>query len=246
MYRGQTISVILPCYNEQDGVATTLSDMPDVVDQVIVVDNNCVDATAQVARDLGATVVRESTQGYGAAHKRGLRSATGDILVAMDGDGTYPRSFIPVLVEVMVDEELDFVTCDRTGHKSAGAGTQLRVFGNWVLSVVMTVLFGHRVSDSQSGMWLVRRSVLPLLELTSDGMPFSEEIKIEAFAHPKIKARELPIYYRARVGDSKLNVWQDGFRNLWFLLHKRWMMFGFVRRRRGVRSVLTEPASDKG
>jgi len=240
VYRGHTVSVVLPCYNEETGVVTVLTDMPDIVDEVVVVDNNCTDGTAEAAARLGARVVCETTQGYGAAYKRGFRAVTGDYVVTMDADGTYPRSFIPVLLDVAIEEDIDFISCDRTGHKSAGSGTTLRVFGNWVLSVFQTVLFGHYVSDSQSGMWVFKRSVLTKVELTSDGMPLSEEFKIEAFAHPDIKAAELPIYYRARVGDSKLNVWNDGFRNLLFLFHKRWMMTGFMRKRRSFTPVVSQ------
>lgn len=245
MYKGHTISVVVPCYNEEVGIGLTLSDMPEMVDEVVVVDNNSVDRTAEIAQALGATVVHEPVQGYGAAYKTGFRRATGDVIVTMDGDGTYPRNFIPVLLDVMLAEDVDFITCDRTGHKSKGAGTRLRVLGNWILNIVQALLFGHYVSDSQSGMWVFRRSILPLLELTSDGMSFSEEIKIEAFSHPTLKARELPIYYRARVGDSKLNIWKDGFRNLLFLFLKRWMMLGFVRRRRCAHLAVVATATDK-
>jgi glycosyltransferase involved in cell wall biosynthesis len=244
MYKGHTVSVVIPCYNEEQGIVITLSDMPEWVDEVVVVDNNSRDRTAEVACQLGAKVVHESRQGYGAAYKRGFRSATGEIIVTMDGDGTYPRSFIPVLLDVMFDEDIDFVTCDRTGYKSKGSGTALRVFGNWALGVVQTILFGHRIADSQSGMWLFKNSILPLIELTSDGMALSEEIKIEAFIHNQITARELPIYYRARAGESKLNVWKDGLRNLVFLFRKRWETFGFVRRRRGYSPVV--PAASIG
>ena len=245
MYKGHTISVVIPCYNEETGIALTLQDMPEVVDEVVVVDNNSTDRTAEVARSFGARVVHEPVQGYGAAYKRGFREATGDIIVTMDGDGTYPRNFIPVLVDVLLEEELDFITCDRTGHKSEGAGTPLRVFGNWVLNVFHALLFGHYIADSQSGMWVFRRSILPLIELTSDGMSLSEEIKIEAFSHPRIKARELPIYYRARVGPSKLNLWKDGLRNLLFLFRKRWMMLPFVRKRRGFHPVVSPAVLDE-
>lgn len=238
MYKGHTISVVIPCYNEEKGIARTLSDMPALVDEIVVVDNNCVDRTAEVASSLGARVVCETKQGYGAAYKKGFRSATGDIIVTMDGDATYPRSFIPVLLDVMIEEGWDFITCDRTGHKTAGSGTPLRVFGNWVLGVVQMLLFGHSIHDSQSGMWVFKRAILSKIELVSDGMALSEELKIEAFAHPQIKAVEVPIYYRAREGESKLNIWRDGFKNLLFLFRKRWMMFGFVRRRRGFRPVV--------
>jgi hypothetical protein len=221
MFKGHRISVVTPCYNEEKGVATILSDMPSCVDEVVVVDNNSKDRTGEVARKLGARVALETKQGYGAAYKRGFREVTGDIIVTMDGDGTYPRSFIPALLDVMMEERLDFVTCDRTGYKSRGSGTPLRVFGNWVLSVVETVLFWFHVHDSQSGMWVFHRDILPLLDLTSDGMALSEELKIEAFTRRELRCKELPIYYRARVGESKLNVWKDGFRNLLFLFQKK-------------------------
>jgi glycosyltransferase involved in cell wall biosynthesis len=221
MYKGHRISVVTPCYNEEIGVAVVLGDMPSCVDEVIVVDNNSTDRTADVARSLGAKAVLETKQGYGAAYKAGFENASGEIIVTMDGDGTYPRGFIPVLLDVMLDEGLDFITCDRTGYKSRGSGTVLRVFGNWALGVVETCLFWFHIRDSQSGMWVFRRDILPLLDLTSDGMALSEELKIEAFTRKELRCKELPIYYTARVGESKLNVWRDGFHNLLFLFRKR-------------------------
>jgi glycosyltransferase involved in cell wall biosynthesis len=245
VYKGHSVSVVVPCYNEENGIASTFEGMPSFVDEVVVVDNNCTDRTAEIAASLGGKVVCEGRQGYGAAYRTGFASAKGDVIVTMDGDGTYPRNFIPVLLDVLIDEGLDFITCDRTGHKSAGSGTATRVFGNWVLSVVQTILFGHRVADSQSGMWVFRRAILPLMDLTSDGMALSEEIKIEAFHHPQIKAAELPIYYRARVGESKLSVWKDGLRNLVFLFRKRWLMLGFVRRKQDSSQITSTASLDQ-
>lgn len=218
------MSVVLPCYNEEEGVRVTLADMPSLVDDLIVVDNNCTDCTAEVARTMGARVVIETRRGYGAALKAGFRAATGDIIVAMDADATYPRNFIPVVLDVMIEEGLDFVSCDRTGHKSEEADSFLRVLGNFVLNIAMFTLFGVWLTDSQSGMWILRRSVLPQLTLVSDNMSFSEELKVEAFTRKGIRARELPIYYKARVGESKLNLWHDGFTNLLFLFRKRFGM----------------------
>jgi len=221
MHKGHTVSVVIPCYNEEEGVRVTLADMPALVDEIVVVDNNCSDCTAQVAADMGARVVKEPKPGYGAALKAGFSAATGDLIVAMDGDATYPRAFIPVLLDVMVDENIDFITCDRTGHKAEEANSFLRVLGNFILNVAMWALYGFWLKDSQSGMWVFRRSILPQLKLSSDGMSFSEELKIEAFRLKGAKARELPIYYRERVGVSKLNLWHDGFANLAFLFKKR-------------------------
>jgi len=221
MHKGHTVSVVIPCYNEEDGIGVTLADMPGVVDEVTVVDNNCTDRTAEIATAMGAKVVCEPKPGYGAAYKAGFRAATGDIIVTMDGDGTYPRAFIPVLLDVLIDEELDFISCDRTGHKAEEANSRLRVLGNFILNLAVFALYFVWLKDSQSGMWVFRRSILPQLELTSDGMSFSEELKIEAFGRKNLKARELPIYYKPRIGESKLNLWRDGFANLFFLFKKR-------------------------
>lgn len=221
MFKGHTVSVVVPCYNEEEGIRVTLADMPDLVDEVVVVDNNCTDGTAKVASAMGARVVVESKPGYGAAYKAGFRAATGDIVITMDGDATYPRSLIPALLDVMIEEDLDFISCDRTGHKADEANSLLRILGNFVLNVAMFLLFFVWLKDSQSGMWVFRRSILSQLCLTSDQMAFSEEIKIEAFTRRNLRARELPIYYRPRVGESKLRLWRDGVSNLLFLLKKR-------------------------
>ena len=221
MYRGHRVSLVLPCYNEEAGLQQLLQDLPEVVDEVVVVDNNSRDRTADVARSYGAVVVHERRQGYGAAHRAGLRRASGDYIVAMDGDGTYPLQAIAPILAVMHERELDFVSCDRGGYPIHGADGLMRHLGNRLLAIVQRALFAIPVRDSQSGMWILRRAILPLLTLASDGMAFSEEIKIEAFTHPDIAAAELPIGYRPRHGRSNLRLWEDGLRNLLFLFAKR-------------------------
>jgi dolichol-phosphate hexosyltransferase len=227
MYKNHRISLVMPCYNEERGLPEVYRDLDlKIVDEVIAVDNNSTDRTAQVASGFGAKVIRETKQGYGAAYKTGLRNATGDIIVTMDADGTYPRNFIPILLDVMIDEGFDFITCDRTGHKDKPSNW-LRVFGNDVLNFFIWILFWFRVRDSQSGMWVFRRWVLAHLSLTSDGMALSEEIKLEAMSKKKsIRAKELPIYYKERHGVSKLRIWRDGFYNLFFLFRKRLGLLG--------------------
>jgi hypothetical protein len=226
MYKNHRISLVMPCFNEERGLPEVFRDLPACVDEVIVADNNSTDRTAEIARQFGAIVVHEPKQGYGAAYKAGLRRATGDIIVTMDGDGTYPRNFIPILLDVMIDEGFDFITCDRTGHKDKPSNW-LRVFGNDVLNFFIWLLFWFRVRDSQSGMWVFRRWVLEHLSLTSDAMAFSEEIKLEAMSKKKlIRAKELPIYYKERHGVSKLRIWRDGFYNLFFLFRKRFGLLG--------------------
>jgi glycosyltransferase involved in cell wall biosynthesis len=223
MYKNQRISLVMPCLNEAQGLAKIAQDLPPWVDQVIVVDNNSTDKTSETARSFGWTVLAETRPGYGRAYKTGLAAATGDVIVTMDGDGTYPRNFIPVLLDVLIEE--NFISCDRTGHKDRPSSF-LRVLGNDILNLFIFLLFWFRIHDSQSGMWVFKRDLLALMQLTSDGMAFSEEIKVEAFARRGVRARELVIYYHERHGESKLNIWRDGFYNLWFLFKKRFGLVG--------------------
>ena len=95
------------------------------------------------------------------------------------------------------------------------------MLGNLLLSLAMSVLFFRWVRDSQSGMWVFRRSILKEMRLESDGMAFSEEIKIEALRHPEIRFGEISILYTSRLGEKKLNPWRDGIQNLWYLVKVR-------------------------
>ncbi len=220
MQRSLTISVVIPCYNEEDGVREVIGRMPKAVDEVVVVDNNCTDRTAEVATALGAKVVAEKTPGYGAAYKAGLRAATGDVLVTLDGDGTYPPEEIPRLVDVLVERHWDFLSASRfplSDPRAMGFSNRL---GNGVLTVATAALFFKPIRDSQSGMWVFRRPALARLRLTSDGMAFSEEIKLEAILRG-LAFGEAHIPYGVRIGEVKLQKWRDGWNNLVFLVRKR-------------------------
>jgi glycosyltransferase involved in cell wall biosynthesis len=224
MHRDLKLSVVIPCYNEQDGIREVIGRLPPSVDEVVVVDNNCTDRTAEVARGLGARVVAERTPGYGAAYKAGLGAATGDVVITMDGDGTYPPEAIPGLVDQLLERGWDFLSASRFPLTDPGAMPFTNRFGNWVLTAAAAVLFGKPIRDSQSGMWVFHRTVLDRLRLTSDGMAFSEEIKLEAVLRG-CRFGEGHIPYGARVGEVKLQKWRDGMDNLTFLVRKR---FGWV------------------
>jgi dolichol-phosphate hexosyltransferase len=221
VYKSQRITVIIPCLNEEQGIEKVLTRMPIFVDQVIVVDNGSTDRTADVAKSLGAEVIREPVRGYGRAYKRGFSQATGDIIVTLDGDHSYPPDAISYLLEAFQHLEVDFLNACRFPVRDAQAMSFKHKFGNWVLSLAMSVLYFRWVRDSQSGMWVFRRSILKDMTLESDGMAFSEEIKVEALKRRHIRFAELSIMYSSRLGEIKLNPWRDGIHNLLFLVHKR-------------------------
>jgi hypothetical protein len=236
MYRGKRISVVIPCHNEEEGIRTVLAQMPPIVDEVVVVDNASTDRTSEVAHTLGARVIFEGRKGYGRAYKTGFANARGDVIVTMDGDGTYPPDSIPLLLHVLVEERLDFITARRWYSRSGESKSPIRLLGNAILSSTMMCLFFKFIIDSQSGMWVFRREVLDRVSPQSDGMALSEELKILAFTHAELRCMEMPIYYGERIGTSKLNLWKDGFGNLLFLARMR-LTLGRRRRAAQVRRL---------
>ena len=221
MYKGQKITVIIPCLNEEQGVEQVLKRVPDFVDETIVVDNGSTDRTSEVARAFGAKVIREDVRGYGRSYKTGFASATGDLIVTLDGDHSYPPDAISYLLEAFLHLEADFLNTSRFPVRDRKAMSFLNKLGNLILSLAVSLLYFRWVRDSQSGMWVFRRSILDGLKLTSDGMAFSEEIKIEALKSRRVRFVEISIQYTSRLGETKLNLWRDGFYNLWFIFRKR-------------------------
>jgi glycosyltransferase involved in cell wall biosynthesis len=196
--------------------------MPSFIDQILVVDNNSTDNTAKVAKKMGARVIKEKVQGYGAAIRSGITKAKSDLIVVMDGDGTYSPKEIKNLIQYMLDKKYDFVSANRFNSKYKIAMPFLNLVGNIILTFLTKMLFNKNIQDSQSGMFLFKSTLLPQLQTRTNGMSFSEEIKIEAIGNKKIRFSEYPIPYHDhhRLGKKKLRIWEDGFDNIFFLFRK--------------------------
>lgn len=215
------LSIIIPCYNEEKSIGTVLESIPKGIYEVIVVDNNSTDKTSEIARKCGAKVVFEKRIGYGRALKTGFGATSGDIIITIDGDAQYPAEIIFDIVKYLEENNYDFVSASRfpmVDKKSLGI---IRRFGNGFLTFAVNALFGVKLKDSQSGMWVFKKEILNKITLESDGMPMSEEIKIKAAVNPEIKFSEFNIDYKERIGDSKLMPIRDGFRNLIYLFKLR-------------------------
>lgn len=220
-YKGLTVTVVIPCLNEEEGIRKVLEAKPEWVDQVIIVDNGSTDRTVEVAESFGATVVRESLRGYGRAYQRGFKHAQCDVVCTLDGDHTYPIEDLGRLLDVFLHYQVDFLSACRFPILNQEAMSFKHWIGNKLLSFTMAILFVYPIEDSQSGMWVFKRSVLDKIKLTSPGMAFSEEIKIEVLRHPELKFKEEHIKYSARKGEIKLQPYRDGIKNILFLLKKR-------------------------
>jgi hypothetical protein len=153
-----------------------------------------------------------------------MSKAKGDIIVTGDADATYPFNRIHKYIQMLIDENLDFITTDRFSELKHGSMSIKHYFGNFVLATVLKLFYLINIRDSQSGMWIFKREMLGKiqpLKSFNDGMPFSEEIKIEMFSNKAIKSKEIPSALYAREGEVKLQSFTDGWKNLKYLFIKR-------------------------
>jgi glycosyltransferase involved in cell wall biosynthesis len=216
------LSVVIPAYNEEDGIAAiverVLAVRPELagvgVDlEMVVVDDGSADRTAEmVAACPEARLVRHSTnRGYGAALKTGFNAARGDLLGFLDADGTYPPESFPDLCrEALAGADLV------VGSRRSGAESEMPVVrrvGNLLWSNLVTLLGNHRVVDPASGMRVFRREALERLYPLPDGLNFTPVMSTRAI-HEGVRLVEVPIPYKERVGRSKLSVVHDGMRFL--------------------------------
>ncbi len=215
---------------------TTLRERP--LDwELLVVDGASTDRTAAIAEAEGARVLVERRRGYGRAYKSGFRAAAGEVIATSDGDGTYPVETIPAAVRRLLDDGIDFLSGDRMSGITRRSMTTEHRFGNGVLNLFLGIAYhrylaalpGGRLVDSQSGYWVFRRDVLERVHLTSDGMAFSEELKLEAIVRG-LRFVEAPIAYGERATPPKLQSGRDGIRNLVFLATKRLAIAREIRR----------------
>ena len=209
MHGSKTVSVVLPAYNEENYIRPAVDDffLPSVVDEVVVVDNNSRDRTADEVTRTRARLVRESRQGYGYALQRGLREATGDIVIMAEPDGTFiGRDVLKLLAYA---DDFDMVCGTRTTREllwdQANMGWFLRM-GNWTVAKLLQLLYGGpSLSDCGCTLRLTHRSALEKIrgDLTVGGSHFLPEMVILALKR-QLKVIEVPVNYRGRVGESKI------------------------------------------
>lgn len=214
MYKAWRVSVIIPAFNEEPGIDTILSQIeaqPEI-DEIIVVDDGSTDRTAEiVSRHAPAVrlVQHPYNIGNGAAIKSGIRAATGDILVLMDGDGQHPPVVVPEMLGYM--DRYDMVV----GARSTGTESQWhRDFANTVFNLYASYIVGHPVPDLTSGFRVIKAGIArSFLYLLPNGYSYPTTLTIALFrAGYAIKYH--PFASPARVGKSKVRPLKDGLRFL--------------------------------
>ena len=209
MWQNKTVSVVFPVYNEEEGILNAIDDFfaTGYVDEIVVVDNNSKDNSAQLVRTTKARLVTETKQGYGFALRRGMREATSDLIILAEPDGTFIGRDVLKLLAYSADFEMVLGT--RTTREliwdGANMGIMLRT-GNWIVAKMLEVLFNtSSLSDCGCTLRLAHREVIEkiIYHFTVGKSHFLPEMVILARLH-NVRMVEIPINYRGRLGTSKI------------------------------------------
>lgn len=203
------IKVIIPAYNEQDAIANVINDIPEIVDEIIVISNNSTDSTEENAKNVGATVLKEHRKGYGYACLKGMdyiakNAKQPDIIVFLDGDySDYPEQ-LTALIHPILKDNLDFVVGARVKElREPGSMTPQQVFGNWLATFLMKLFFNAKFTDL-GPFRAIKYDKLIGLKMEDKTYGWTVEMQLKVLKQ-KLSYREVPMKYRNRIGVSKVS-----------------------------------------
>jgi len=203
------IKVIIPAYNEADSIAHVINDIPDTVDEVIVVSNTSTDDTEANAKKAGATVLKETNKGYGYACLTGMQHIANqnekpDIIVFLDGDySDYPEELTKIVAPI-INDNIDFVIGARVKQlREKGSMTVPQIFGNWLATTLMTLLFRANFTDL-GPFRAIKYEKLLALNMEDKTYGWTVEMQLKALKQ-KLTYTEVPVNYRNRIGVSKVS-----------------------------------------
>jgi glycosyltransferase involved in cell wall biosynthesis len=213
------VAVIVPCLNEEATIGRVLHDFRAILPEacLVVVDNNCTDATAQIARAAGALVLRETRPGKGYATRKAFREVDADVYLLVDGDDTYPATDALRLLEPITQGVADVVVGARLGGETGFRWVNR--LGNVLLLLTLNFVFRARVTDLLSGYRAMTREFVKQTPILSTGFELETELSILAFERD-FRTREIPVSLRARPegSRSKIRIFRDGFHILTTIL----------------------------
>ncbi|MDX6746513.1 glycosyltransferase family 2 protein [Polaribacter sp. PL03] len=203
------INVIIPAYNEQDSIANVIKDIPNIVNEVIVISNNSTDKTEENAKNAGATVLSENRKGYGYACLKGMEYIANkenkpEIVVFLDGDySDYPEQLTELVAPILKDN-LDFVVGARVKElREQGSMTPQQIFGNWLATFLMKLFFNAKFTDL-GPFRAIKYNKLIDLKMEDKTYGWTVEMQLKALKQ-KLSYKEIPMKYRNRIGVSKVS-----------------------------------------
>lgn len=203
------IKVVIPAYNEQDSIAKVITEVPSVVQEIIVVNNNSTDHTATMAQKAGATVLTETLKGYGYACLKGLdyiasQTTKPDIIVFLDGDYSDYPSELTKIISPIIEDDIDLVIGSRVSElREQDAVTPQQVFGNWLACTLMKLFFNAQFTDL-GPFRAIKYDKLISLNMTDKTYGWTVEMQLKALKQ-KLSHIEVPVHYKKRIGVSKVS-----------------------------------------
>lgn len=208
------IAVLIPCFQEQQTIGKVIADFRRVLPQarVFVYDNNCTDATAEIARQAGAVVRREKRQGKGFVVASMFNEVDADILVMVDGDDTYEAEAVGALLEPVLKGDADMTVATRLHTYGNKSFRPFHLFGNKLVCAAINWMFGSKISDIFSGYRAFTREAAAQIPITAAGFDVETELTLQAL-YRGLVIKEIVAPYRARPEGSfsKLRTFSDGF-----------------------------------
>ena len=203
------IKVIIPAYNEADSIPHVIKDIPNIVDEIIVVSNNSTDDTEANSKNAGATVLVEKRKGYGYACLKGMdyiseQTKKPDIIVFLDGDySDYPEELTKI-VKPILEEDIDFVIGSRVKElREVGSMTVPQIFGNWLATSLMKLFFRSTFTDL-GPFRAIKYDKLIALQMEDKTYGWTVEMQLKVLKK-KYSYTEIPVNYRNRIGISKVS-----------------------------------------
>lgn len=203
------IKVIIPAYNEANSIIHVINNIPDLVDEVIVVNNNSTDDTEANAKKAGATVLSETQKGYGYACLKGMnyianQNTKPNIVVFLDGDySDYPEELTKIIQPILKDN-IDFVIGARVKRlREQGSMTPQQIFGNWLATFLMKLMFNAKFTDL-GPFRAIKYDKLLDLNMEDKTYGWTVEMQLKAIKQ-KLTYIEVPVNYRNRIGVSKVS-----------------------------------------
>jgi dolichol-phosphate hexosyltransferase len=231
MYKGQTVGIIMPGRNIAHILEKQLSFIPDCVDEIILVSNRSKDSTLATAQELASKfpklkVVQDDRAdsagiGYGYAIMTGISKATTDLVFKIDVDCTYPVEILPQVLDFLMANNLDFVSCNRHPTLSPNKAPMFISLGVWVLNLETRILFGRHIKDIISGMYGGKVKTVQNLRLEEGGWNLSVEIKLKTLTSKQIRFDEYFIVQHPPQTPSHQNYLRTGLNHLWFIFTTR-------------------------
>lgn len=205
------VTVVIPTLNEEKAIGEVVEGFVKKGYRVVVIDGHSTDRTREIAKEKGAEVIVQSGKGKGQAVAEAFELLDSDIIVLVDGDGTYLPEEVDRLLKPIMDGKADHVVGNRFANFEKGAFTRLNLFGNKVLNFFFRLAYGAELRDILSGYRALKKEVYKSVELKKQGFEVETELTVETLAKG-FKIVEVPITYRKRGGKTKLNPLKDGFR----------------------------------